>query len=213
MAFSTKEKDSTFHGQFPIKVDLNPVYLTKVAWEQPKENWGIALYWEFEGVEKRDMMFDFTKSSIKTFNDESREDAFERAQKEYSSKIRHILSMYVEPEVLESLPECDTLEEICDQMIDLIKGKTKEVPLYLKVLKNADGFPEIPRHAKTDFLQKVITGAPGECKLAYTKREKEMADKVIQSSGVKERRENKADDDIPVTQGHAAGKVKDKSAW
>ena len=186
--FSTKKDDVKIGGKFfPVAADNKDVRLTKVVWEKIKDGaYGMCFYWKMGTLELKDIIFDKKINSDHLYprSGETKKDALKRFHKDVGSKVRHIMSMFVEDEVIENMPPAENLEDFTTNIRTILKPKgIQDFPLYLKTVANKSGFATLPQNAIEPFVQLMSTGP---CTLAYNDYERDQNEKYKYKPGVKE---------------------------
>ena len=181
--FSAKTEDISFGSSFPI-ASHTKCRLVSYVWKDINTKNGVksGLILTFNDFSNNSLvatLFDVTLDTVFIFKDETREQAFKRNVKEFGYVINNILYAFdlgTEAELLQA----GTAKEFAQKFIELLKPVKPELKdIWLKTLKNNNGYPEIPKRGRNKFIELVIPNSPST--LMYDDYELKNINKVLSS--------------------------------
>lgn len=182
---------SSVQEPFPVICCNANVYLDKMEYGKTDEgNEYLDIFYTDGKHTVKDRRFAVTKKNLGMMQREGEtlQVTFDRLVEEASRVYRFIAERFCPPEEVDSLGGND-FKDFAENFMKIVGPRSKEVPLYLKIVVNKAGYPSVPRAGR--FLQNMDEGS---CTLSYTKKELENNKKYAVNEGISEVTEAVEDD-------------------
>ena len=109
---------------------------------------------------------------------ETAQEEYDRLMKQYMGYIRHIAtSCGVSQATMNTIPAVQTFDEFVEKYCEVVNTKKTNDPVYLKVVKDKNGYSKLPKYRGKGVIQPMIDGKPD---FQYTSYELDL----IEASGL-----------------------------